>query len=128
MGDKWRRELCRQLCEKQGWRCYYCEGWMLKTSRFPQSPAYPSLERLEEGSIGGGYVEGNVVASCRECNHNRPDLEHDQWLILRRSLVSEWPPCQKMPKELRKAINEKFGYAQDMTTNNLQIHTQPPLR
>lgn len=114
MGDSvWRRERVLDLCESQDWCCHYCDGRMLRGRRFNQAEGYPSLERLVEGYYGGTYERDNTVAACRSCNSNRPDLEHDQWKILRVSLLPEWPPCSKMPRDLRRAVLNAFGYALD---------------
>lgn len=108
MGE--RTELCRALVERQNGRCYYCEGKLTMSLRFPHSPARASLERLTPKVNGGAYSEENTVAACQGCNNMRPIISADDFIVIRRDLLKAWQPCTKPSKEIRDLLKKKYGY------------------
>lgn len=108
MGE--RTELCRYLVQLQGGRCYYCDGKVTMSLRFPHSPARASLERLTPKSEGGDYTKENTVAACQGCNNCRPIVSAQEFKMIRRNMINRWRPCTLPSKEIRNLLKERYGY------------------
>lgn len=100
----------KKLVEEQNALCYYCDGKMKSSTRFPNAANRPSLERLTPGHDGGEYTEGNVVAACRACNSARPLVTPDEWREIRRALRPSWPVCSWPRQAMRQHLKDAYGY------------------
>lgn len=105
-----RSALCYELAKRQDFKCWYCDGKMTFTRRFPHATSQASLERLTPRSEGGGYTAVNTVAACQGCNNMRPIISPEEFQLVRKSLRTRWPALTKPSKEIRDLLKKEYGY------------------
>lgn len=82
MSQKTRRRLRRQACQRQNYKCFYCQFkmWAENPETFAREEGIPirlakymqcTAEHLIAQQDSGGDTPGNVVAACLWCNRSR---------------------------------------------------------
>lgn len=60
-----------RLLSGQGWRCYYCGGGLSRKNS--------TVDHLLPRSRGGLSESGNLVATCKQCNHDKGDMTEEEY-------------------------------------------------
>ena len=90
-----------ELCERQGWNCYWC-GAPMRPHRHP-STYHATKEHLYPQSLGGRrrISSGNVAAAHWVCNNARGTMRPDDF----RDLIAKkptWPPPEEPMSTMRR--------------------------
>lgn len=117
------RRRIHKFHEQDG-ACCYCAGEMTLV-QFAQgispSASTATLEHIHQRADGGTYEDENTKVACASCNESRPDgVTSEDYLILRRRLMTMWPACSwplrpirqllaKIARKARAALNEKIA-------------------
>ncbi len=72
--NKWKLRKRLQALFKQNYECFWC-GVLL-------NEGCATSDHLLPKSKGGGYGNGNIVASCIRCNRRRKNKSVEQWINL----------------------------------------------
>lgn len=98
-----RIELKRLLCERQLWRCFYCDGSMAMT----QTPCnhQATFEHLVPKSTGGPDVAANLVIACLKCNNAVGAMSVYEKMIFRDRLRAELATTTRAPGALQPTTN-----------------------
>lgn len=72
--------LLRQLCERQGWRCFYCDEPVYWSPPPGMDHREATFDHVVPYSKGGRKTKGNGVAACWDCNQRRGKRPFQEFL------------------------------------------------
>lgn len=74
-------------------QCIYCQR-ALMPRQYPRGPANPSIDRVRPEL---GYVPGNVVIACWQCNDWKGDMRLEDIVELANNVAKQWAKERGIP-------------------------------